>query len=275
MFRRDIYTIVRAMDNIVDKAIYPLDLQEKEAKSKRRMGLGVTGLANCLEILGMSYGSDSFIRNTGTILKNLRDTAYNTSIELAVEKGAFPLFDSEKYGARGFASELPTGVLEDIKKYGIRNSHLLSIAPTGTISLTADNISSGIEPPYLMEYTRDVMEFDGKKTETVQDYAFREHGVVGRTADKVPVKDHVAVLNAASKLVDSACSKTINEPENMPWEEHKEAYILAYEGGASGCTTHRSGNNREGVLREVVKDDPAVETGAACYIDDKGIRSCE
>ena len=145
--RNDIPYVVRAMDNVIDRAVYPLTQQEQEAKSKRRMGLGVTGVANAIEALGFEYGSSAFITQLETIMEVIRDTAYKSSISLALEKGPFPLFD-QRYLDSDFAKTLPDDIRQDISSYGIRNSHLLSVAPTGTISLSADNVSSGIEPVF-------------------------------------------------------------------------------------------------------------------------------
>jgi len=284
-FRRDIRHVVRAMDNVVDRAVYPLYEQEREAKDKRRMGLGVTGLANAMEILGMPYGSLEALHWTEQLMSDFRDIAYDTSVDLAIEKGPFPLWD-EKLLDSEFAKSLPENLRDKIRTHGLRNSHLLSIAPTGTISLTADNISSGIEPVFALEYTRDVRNFDGITTETVKDYAWANYGVKGQTANELSVFDHLNMLNTVSKFVDSACSKTCNVGDEVSWDEFKEVYMQAYEGGASGCTTFRASGKRFGILRaskdEEVYEEPAPEVdefvseGAACYIDpDTGIRSCD
>jgi ribonucleoside-diphosphate reductase alpha chain len=284
-FKHDIHPTVRAMDNVVDRAIYPLPEQEREAKNKRRMGLGITGLANTLEILGMPYGSQEALHWTEQLMTTLRDTAYRASISLAIEKGPFPLYHPD-YLESEFAKDLPYDIIQGIMKHGIRNSHLLSVAPTGTISLTANNVSSGIEPVFSHQYERDVRTFDGIKTEVVKDYAWNYYGVKGKTADELSVFDHVAMLNVASKYVDSACSKTCNVGDDVSWEEFKEVYMRAYDGGASGCTTFRASGKRFGILRaskdeevveepEVPKDD-FVSEGAACFIDPStGIRTCD
>lgn len=284
-FKHDIPSVVRAMDNVVDRAVYPLVQQAQEAKDKRRMGLGVTGLANTLEILGLPYGSAEAKHWTEQLLMVLRDTAYRASISLAMEKGSFPLFDV-KLLESDFAKTLPEDIREDIRSYGLRNSHLLSIAPTGTISLTADNVSSGLEPVFSHSYERDVLTFDGKKTETVKDYAFNYYGVKGVTANELSVFDHVAMLNIASKYIDSACSKTCNVGDDVTWDEFKEVYMRAYDGGASGCTTFRAAGKRYGILRaskdEEVADEPTpiqddfIQEGAACYRDlETGLKVCE
>ena len=285
MLKNDIPHVVRAMDNVVDRATYPLPEQEQEAKNKRRMGLGVTGVANAIEALGFEYGSDDFIRVLEEIMGTIRDGAYRTSIELAKEKGAFPLF-SKEYLESEFAKTLPIDIRTAIKKHGIRNSHLLSVAPTGTISLSADNVSSGIEPVFSLEYERTIQQFDGPTKQIVQDYGYREFGVKGKTADELSVFDHVRVLNVASRFVDSACSKTCNVGDNVSWEEFKKVYMDAYEGGASGCTTFRKSGKRYGILNASASEDIAeepqaeednfIEEGGACYFDPAtGLRKCE
>lgn len=287
-FKADIRSAVRAMDSVIDKTIYPLPQQEVEAKSKRRMGLGLTGVANCIEtVWDTPYGTPAFLQALESILKVLRNVAYRTSIQLAKEKGAFPLYDP-KYLEGQFIRSLPQDIRDEISSFGIRNSHLLSIAPTGTISLTADNVSSSIEPVFTHRYTRTLRDFDGTRDEEVTDFAYREWGIKGRTADQVSPEDHVKVLNLASRYVDSAVSKTCNIGSDVTWEEFKNVYIQAYEGGASGCTTFRSAGKRYGILNTV--DEPAgtgvpddevrseVDTGdgQACYFDpETGRRSCE
>jgi len=270
---------------VVDRATYPLPQQEDEARLKRRMGLGVTGLANAVEALGHPYGSVDFLMVTERILKLLRDTAYQTSVSLAIEKGPFPLFDQD-YLNSDFALTLPEYIRRDIATYGIRNSHLLSIAPTGTISLTADNVSSGIEPVFSYGYDRTVMEFDGPKVERVDDYGVRVFGVKGKTADQLSPKEHVDVLNLASQYVDSSCSKTCNIGDNVSFDEFKDVYWRAYKGGSSGCTTFRAAGKRFGILNaskdEEVYEEPEapkdelIAEGTACYIDPQtGKKTCE
>lgn len=282
----DLPHIIRAMDNIIDKAIYPLPQQEQEAKTKRRMGIGVTGAANAIEALGFPYGSDKFLETLSNIMKTIRDISYLTSIDLAKEKGPFPAFDVKLLDS-SFAQTLPLHIRADIRKYGLRNSHLLSVAPTGTISLTADNVSSGIEPVFSLSYDRTIQTFDGPKIERVDDYGMRVFGVKGLTANNLSVFDHVKVLNTASKYVDSACSKTCNVGDNVTWEEFKSVYMQAYEGGASGCTTFRASGKRFGILvankdedvaeEEVVGEDTDfIEEGGACYFDPAtGLKTCE
>lgn len=270
-FRRDMPHIVRAMDNVVDRAIYPLEAQRHEAYMKRRMGLGVCGLANAAEVLGYPYGSEEMIEFTRMVLRCLRDEVYAVSIDLAKEKGPFPLFDAEKYLRGNFIKTLPNHLREGIAKHGIRNSHLTSIAPTGTISLGADNVSGGIEPPYSLEYTREKQEFDGTVELLVQDYAYRKWGVRGRTSTEISGEEHVAVLCAAQEFVDSAVSKTCNVDPKMHWDDFKELYMQAWESGAKGCTTFNPEGKRFGILKEST---PAVEV-EACYVNpESGEKSC-
>lgn len=268
-FIKDIQNVVRGMDNIIDLGVYPLPQQETEGKSKRRMGLGVTGLANALEAIGRPYGSPGFIDLMNHILKLLRDTCYETSAELAKEKGPFPLFD-KRYLEGKFIHSLADETREAIRTHGIRNSHLTSIAPTGTISLSADNISSGIEPVFTHSYTRTIIKDEGAVQEDVTDYAFREWGLKGRTASELSPEEHVNVLINAQRWVDSACSKTCNVGDDVSWERFKEIYIRAFDGGAKGCTTFRAAGKRMGILnekkteKEYVSDEDDVQV---CTID--------
>ena len=288
---KDIPAVVRAMDNVVDRAIFPLPQQEQEAKSKRRMGLGVTGVANAIEALGYTFGSNGFMMELERIMRTIRDEVYRTSIELAKEKGPFPLYE-ELMLASEFCMTLPDDIRADIREHGIRNSHLLSVAPTGTISLSADNVSSGIEPVFAHHYDRIIQTFDGPREERIEDYGFRDFGVKGKIADELSVFDHVKVLNLASKYVDSACSKTCNVGDEVTWEQFKDVYMQAYDGGASGCTTFRASGKRFGILNaasseEVATASPVVEVvddntfvdeheGGACYHDPyTGLRTCE
>ena len=284
--KHDIPPVVRAMDNVVDRATYPLPSQELEAKSKRRMGLGVTGVANAIEALGFPYGSDLFMDTLEKIMKTIRDTCYQTSVSLAIEKGPFPLYDSDLLES-DFAKTLPDDIRELILTHGLRNSHLLSVAPTGTISLSADNVSSGIEPVFSYGFDRTIQTYDGPRVERVDDYGYRVFGVKGGKADDLPVMAHVKVLNLASRYVDSACSKTCNVGEDVTWSEFRDVYMAAYDGGASGCTTFRAAGKRYGILNASASEDVApvvedqengdyVDEGGACYYDPTtGLRQCE
>ena len=272
-FKRDIPTVVRAMDNVVDNTTYPLKEQETEAKAKRRMGLGYTALANTGEALGYVYGSKGFLRFTNKVGKVLANEAYRASSEIAAEKGSFPMFDAEKFCGGKFIKRLDEDVQELIKTQGIRNSHLLSIAPTGTISLSADNVSSGCEPVFLHTFERTIQTELGAIKEVVTDYGYRELGVVGKTANELTTDEHLDVLLTATKWVDSAVSKTINTGDDVEWDEFKDIYVKAWKGGAKGCTTFRAAGKRYGILNAVEE----VETnGEACYIDvATGKKTCE
>lgn len=272
-FNDDITVVVRAMDNVIDRTIYPLPEQEQEAKNKRRMGLGVTGLANAAEMLGYPYASLDFLDFTSRVLTALRDKAYSVSADLAQEKGAFPLYH-EDYLKSEYVKQLPQHIQDKIAANGIRNSHLTSIAPTGTISLTADNVSSGIEPPFSLYYDRTISRFDGSTVERVDDYAFRQ-GVKGLTANQISADDHVAVLTLVQKYIDSAVSKTCNVGDDVTFDKFKTLYWKAWKHGAKGITTFRAAGKRYGVLNEV-KDDSPTEGAEACFIDpETGKRTCE
>lgn len=284
--KHDIAPVVRAMDNVIDRTVYPLEEQRLEAQSKRRMGLGVTGVANAGEALGYSYGSPEFLEWLEEVMTVIRDTCYQSSISLALEKGPFPMFIADKYLESGFAKTLPENIRRDINNYGIRNSHLLSVAPTGTISLSADNVSSGIEPVFSHSYERTIQTFEGPKVERVEDYGYRVFGVKGKTANELSVFDHVKVLNTASRFVDSACSKTCNVGDEVTWDQFKDVYMQAYLGGASGCTTFRASGKRYGILNAAAVEDVAeepeaeeddfVEESGACFFDiNTGLRTCE
>ena len=278
-YMEDIKVTVRAMDNVIDRTIYPLEEQEHEAKDKRRMGLGVTGLANAAEMLGYSYGSDEFMGFAGRVLELLRDEAYSTSADLAEEKERLPtLYQRDFHIAGKFIKTLPDWLQEKIAAKGIRNSHLTSIAPTGTISLTADNVSSGIEPPFSLYYDRTIQQFDGAKTERVEDYAYR-HGVSGKTANEIAAEDHLKVLALTQQYIDSAVSKTCNVGDHVTYDEFKTLYYDAWKAGCKGITTFRAAGKRYGILNEVKPEsanDNETEGAEACYIDpETGMRSCE
>lgn len=263
-FAIDVSLAVNYLDLVIDNTIYPLPDQEQEAKTKRRMGIGVTGVANAIERMGYPYGSDEFIATLERILTTLRDSAYIASINLAREKGSFPAFHPVSYLSGQFIQTLPLHIRTLIGTYGIRNSHLLSIAPTGTISLCADNISSGIEPVFTHEYQRDIIMASGEtQTVTVTDYAYREWGIKGRTALELTPQEHVKVLATAQKFVDSAVSKTVNIGDEVTYEEFKSVYLDAYRSGAKGCTTFRASGKRLGILKQSADKGDSVDQGTA------------
>jgi len=272
-FKDDIPHVVRAQDNVVDRTIYPLREQEDEAKNKRRMGLGVTGLANAGEMLGYEYGSKPFLLWMEKVFACLRDNTYFASAKLAEEKGAFPLYRKE-YLKGNFIRTLPAFVQKEIRKHGIRNSHLTSIAPTGTISLVADNISGGIEPVFSHSYQRTIQTFDGPRYEDVKDYAYAR-GVSGRKADDISVHEHLAVLTLAQHYVDSACSKTCNVGDDVEYEEFKKVYESAWREGCKGATTFRLSGKRYGIFNETpTQDTEAEESNSEEAQSEEGAEAC-
>lgn len=279
LLEEDVGQAVRVLDRVIDLAKHPLIEQELEAKNKRRMGIGVTGMANTLEALGHPYGSAAFCYQEEKILTIIRNAAYRESIRLAKELGSFPLFNADLFCKSKFVKTLPDDIQAGIRKFGIRNSHLLSIAPTGTISFVADNVSSSIEPVFSLEAERPVKMPEGDVVVNVQDYGYATLGVKGKTTATVTVQEHVDVLLTAAKLVDSAVSKTVNVQGTTPWAEFTGIYTKAYEGGAKGCTTFNKDGRRHGLLVDGDgRQTPVSEagnTGLTCMIDKDGRKSCE
>ena len=266
---RLVATAVRMMDNVVDASRFPLAQQAAEAQAKRRIGLGVTGLADALLMVGQRYGSAEAARVTEDWLHRIARSAYLASVELAKEKGPFPLFDAEKYLATGHMQGMDADVRDAIRAHGIRNALLTSIAPTGTISLYAGNVSSGIEPVFAYAYTRKVLQKDGSRTEEeVVDYAVQmwrekfgdaplpEYFVNAQTLAPL---DHVRMQAAAQRWVDSSISKTINCPEDISFEAFKDVYMAAWDQGCKGCTTYRPNDVTGSVLSVSEKTEKAPE----------------
>ena len=249
---------VRMMDNVVEVSQFPLPQQKAEALAKRRIGLGVTGLADALLMVGLKYGSAQAAAQTESWLRIIANAAYRASADLAREKGAFPLFDAAKYMASPTVRSLDKDVQDRIAKNGIRNALLTSIAPTGTISLYAGNVSSGIEPVFAYAYSRKVLQKDGSRTEEeVVDYAVQMwrdlHGDTPLpdyfvNAQTLAPLDHVRMQAAAQKWVDSSISKTINCPEDIAFDDFKEVYMAAWDQGCKGCTTYRPNDVTGSVL---------------------------
>jgi ribonucleoside-diphosphate reductase alpha chain len=280
---------VRAMDNVVDASRFPLPEQAAEAKAKRRIGLGVTGLADALLMVGLRYGSEEAAAVTEAWMKAIARAAYLASVDLAKEKGAFPLFEAEGYLASGNMQGMDADVREAVRAHGIRNALLTSVAPTGTISLYAGNVSSGIEPVFAYAYTRKVLQPDGSRTEEeVVDYAVRlwrekfgeaplpEHFVNAQT---LPPLDHVRMQAAAQRWVDSSISKTINCPVDISFDAFKEVYMAAWDQGCKGCTTYRPNDVTGSVLTVSEASDKApgeapdqvrggVTTGEVVYLSE-------
>jgi ribonucleoside-diphosphate reductase alpha chain len=261
---------VRMMDNVVDLSRFPLPEQASEAKAKRRIGLGVTGLGDALIMCGQRYGSSGAVALSERWLAALRRAAYGASIDLAAEKGAFPLFDRDKYLAGESIGELDADLKEGIARHGIRNSLLTSIAPTGTISLFADNVSSGLEPVFSFKYSRNILMPDGSRSqEEVTDYAYRLfrrlHGDNAALPDSfvdaqsLSPGDHVVMQAAVQKYIDSSISKTINVPADLSFEAFKNVYSQAYELGCKGCTTYRP-NDVTGAVLELKPTPPAAQS---------------
>lgn len=278
--RRVVRIAVRMMDNVVDASRYPLPEQRAEALAKRRIGLGVTGLADYLAMLGFTYGTPDAVSLTREVMRLIAHTAYETSVELAKEKGAFPLFDPLRYRA-----DTVPHLAGEIATHGIRNALLTSIAPTGTISLYAGNVSSGIEPIFATAYTRKVLQPDGShRTEEVVDYAVAQyraksnskelpsHFVTAQTLDPAA---HVRMQAAAQEFVDNAISKTINCPADISFDDFKEVYMLAYDLGCKGCTTYRPNDVTGSVLTVSDESTGTDDAAMACsYNPETGERSC-
>jgi ribonucleoside-diphosphate reductase alpha chain len=260
---------IRMMDNAIDVSRFPLDEQRAEAQAKRRIGLGVTGLADALIFCRARYGSSESIVLIETWLSTLSHVAYAASAELAKEKGAFPLYDAAEYLARPHIRTLPQEIRDAIAAHGIRNALVTSIAPTGTISLFAGNVSSGIEPVFAYSYKRRVLQPDGTRTEeNVEDYAYRlfraRFGDAALpdyfvNAQTLSPDDHLRVQAAAQKYIDSSISKTINVPAEISFDGFKDIYLSAYEMGCKGCTTYRPNAVTGAVLEEYAAPAP-VET---------------
>ncbi|MCW2242732.1 LAGLIDADG family homing endonuclease [Azospirillum canadense] len=261
---------VRMMDNVVDASRFPLPEQAREAQAKRRIGLGVTGLADALILCRTRYGTERAVALTDSWLGTIKNEAYRTSARLAAEKGAFPLFDRDAYLAAPMVRSLDADVRALIERHGVRNALLTSIAPTGTISLFADNVSSGIEPVFSYSYERTVLLPDGaRRTEEVSDHAYRLFRAAFGPDRPLPdyfvdaqvltPAEHVVMQAAAQRHIDSSISKTINCPEDLPFDAFKDVYRQAYELGCKGCTTYRP-NAVTGSVLAVKKEEPKAET---------------
>lgn len=262
-FEKDIYQIVEAYDNIFDKSVYAIPEHKIDALNKRRIGLGLTGIANAIELMvgHPSYGEPIFNRYLEDICSTLVNSAYRASIELAKKRGPFPLFDKDLYCSSNFIKTLPMDIQNDIYKYGIRNSHLISYAPCGTISQIAGNISSGVEPVFYHEVDREVYMKDGKEKITLKDYAWREYGFKGKTLEECTINQHLSVGEICQRYCDSAVSKTINVAPDCTYEEYVEVYNKAYELGLKGITVYRPTDLRGAVITksEENKDKKPVE----------------
>ncbi|HUV98961.1 MAG TPA: adenosylcobalamin-dependent ribonucleoside-diphosphate reductase [Gallionella sp.] len=267
-FKQLVRTAVRMLDNVLDVTAWPLPEQQLEAQNKRRIGLGYTGLGDTLVMLGLRYDTDEARAFAKDITRIMRDESYLASVELAQERGAFPLLDADQYlAAPRFASRLPDPIKDKIRAHGIRNSHLLSIAPTGTISLAfADNASNGIEPPFSWFYTRKKrMAEGGTKDYAVEDHAWRTYKHMGGDTNKLPpafvtaleisALDHMKMVAAVAPFIDTSISKTVNVPADYPYEDFKGLYTAAWKAGLKGLATYRPNN----VLGSVLSVTPEIK----------------
>ena len=272
-------TAVRMMDNVIDVSNFPLEAQRDEAVNKRRLGLGVTGLGDALIMCGIRYGSPEAVEAVDTWLGAIANEAYRTSALLASEKGAFTLFDAEHYLKAPMVQALDADVKALIAEHGIRNSHLTSIAPTGTISLLANNTSGGVEPVFGYTFNRKVRQPDGSHVdEQIQDFAYLTYRALFGDdaelpdyfveADGLTPREHVNMQAAAQKWIDSSISKTINLPQDIDFDAFKDVYRLAYDMGCKGCTTYRPNGTTGAVLSKTDADaantpDPATPAAIA------------
>jgi ribonucleoside-diphosphate reductase alpha chain len=270
---------VRMLDNVLDATYWPLPEQAAEAAAKRRIGVGFTGLGDTLVMLKLPYNEEGARIVAAKIARVMRDAAYEASIELAKEKGAFPALDVEKYlGSDSFVSRLDDKLKKDIRQFGIRNSHLLSIAPTGTVSLAfADNASNGIEPAFSWVYRRKKREADGSISEyAVEDHAWRLYRELGGDIEKLPpyfvsalemaATDHIAMMEAVQPFIDTAISKTVNVPADYPYEDFKGLYTQAWRANLKGLATYRP-NSILGSVLDVPAEKPSLSIQAEDGID--------
>jgi ribonucleoside-diphosphate reductase alpha chain len=266
---------VRLLDNVIDASLFPLPQQAERARGTRRIGLGITGLADALLMLGLPYGSDESLTFARETMGLICHTAYRASVALAKEKGAFPYFDRDKYLEGEFIHRLPQDIRQGIAENGIRNSHLIAIAPTGTISLLAGNVSSGLEPIFAAAYGRRILDENGNPEELcLTDYAVQLWRAASAnakgfppgfvTVDDIPVRAHLDMQAALQPFVDNSISKTINVPEDCPFPEFRKIYDVAYEKGLKGCTTFRPNPVTGAVLSGA---DDSAEAPHCCVLE--------
>jgi ribonucleoside-diphosphate reductase alpha chain len=280
-FEKSVAIQVRALDNVLDVTFWPLPQQREESAAKRRIGVGFTGMGNVLAMLCLRYDAPEGRQMAARIATSMRDAAYTASVALAQEKGAFPKFNADGYLAPGtFASRLPAALQQSIRAHGIRNSHLLSIAPTGTVSLAfADNASNGIEPPFSWMYRRKKRESDGSTTEyAVEDHAWRMYRELGGDVNKLPdyfvsaldmsATNHIAMMEAVQPFVDTAISKTVNVPADYPYDDFKGLYQQAWHARLKGLATYRPNAILGSVLHvEAPKEVPVAPPALAPVVD--------
>ena len=269
---------VRLLDNVIDASRFPLPEQRRQAVGTRRIGLGITGLGDALAMLGQVYGSPTSLASAEKVMRAVCHTAYRASIELAREKGAFPFFDREAYLQGPFVRRLPPDIRDGVARHGIRNSHLLAIAPTGTISLLANNISGGVEPIFALRHERRVLNRDGTECAyALQDHAWqrwaemhpgsREIPEAFVAAAELPPAAHLDMQAAVQSSVDNSVSKTINVPVGQPFEAFKAVYAMAYEKGLKGCTTFRPNPTTGAVLTDAAAPEDAPH---CCTLEREG-----
>ena len=275
-FEETIRLGVRFMDNVTSVSCFPLEAQRERALATRRIGLGVTGVADALLMLGMRYGDEDAQRFVAKLFETLRDTAYRVSCDLAEEKGAFPDLDTKRYLSGRYVERLPEDIRSRIAAAGIRNSHLLAMAPTGTVSLLANNVSSGLEPVFDFQYHRNIRQPDGTVAQiAVTDHAWSEWAKQGSetkpdhfvTAHELEPETHLAMQATIQPFVDNAVSKTVNVPRDFPFEKFNSLYEMAYSQGCKGCTTFRPNPISGEVL---IGSDTQPDTVHCCTIDREG-----
>jgi len=268
---------VRILNRVIDTSKYPFPEQEAEMRSKRRMGVGIMGLANAVEAMGCAYGSPEFISRTGRVMFWINQIAYDESVNMAVEDGPFPLFDQRYLKSQFIDCAVPVSIVERIAKHGIRNSHLTSIAPTGSISLLCGNISSGIEPTFAKKIERKILLNGSTEPEThiLTDYGVKHFGNNPLVTNDVPLHRHLLVAAAAQKWVDSAVSKTINCAEHTRRDTFDKIYMDAWKSGMKGVTVFRDNCKRVGIMKAVEPTSEADnENGPMCEIDENGRVLC-
>lgn len=264
-------TATRFLDNVIDISRYPLKMQKQEVYATRRIGLGLTGLADMMVMMGVRYGSEESFKFARAVMKVISETTWQASIDLAQERGVFPAFHGKKYQRGHFLESMPSEFHAQIEKFGIRNSHHNTIAPTGTISLLANNVSNGIEPVFSAAYERKMRSADGDLMKfSVMDYALRLWNKMDKTEKLPPAwvdvqtllpEQHLAMQSAVQPYIDNAISKTINVPESFPFEKIQEVYTKAFESGLKGCTVFRPNQITGSVLTAL---DPDDQTDRCC-----------
>jgi ribonucleoside-diphosphate reductase alpha chain len=271
----------RLLDNVIDCSWFPLEAQAEQARGSRRIGLGITGLADALIMLGLHYAETAAQREAARAMEAVCHAAYRSSIELAREKGSFPLFERDAYLASRFVRTLPEDISAGIAESGIRNSHLTAIAPTGTISLLADNVSSGIEPVFGARHTRRLLNAQGQYEQfELEDYALRHWREQGNAAADLPAsfvearnlppEVHLAMQAALQPFVDNAISKTINVPEDYSFDQFRDLYRKAWEHGLKGCTTFRSNPVTGEILVSSAEQADEMQGAHCCTVEREG-----